>query len=295
MAPGNSVPACFFFADAVDRTVSGLHICRACEEVAGSGSVAGAQRLYGLWRIYPATQEARDTLLMKGVTIDKLYIPIVGVNPMVAKGAHDSPVTKVIIGNIPLSVANDEIEKALKGIGVKMRSQLLYENYRDEEGKLTLFKSGRRFLYVDEPSKPLPSEFQVGSWRPSLYHPGQKKRADNVGPKELRDDQRSADRRADVSTNPPNPEVPGPVSSQAHRSRPLSRSPRDASRSGSRARTSRGKRPNSGEHTRSPSLKASKRGSSRSGGRTKIVDYYDLQDHEQQTPHNTRDVRQEDK
>ncbi|GFS21323.1 hypothetical protein ElyMa_003335800 [Elysia marginata] len=36
-------------------------------------------------------------------------------------------------------------------IGVKLRSQLREEHYRDDERKLTRFKTGRRFVYMDIP------------------------------------------------------------------------------------------------------------------------------------------------
>ena len=52
------------------------------------------------------------------------------------------------------------------------------EHYRDNEGKLSLFKSGRRFIYIDTPPKPLPTQFKVGKWTPSLYHYGQKPKVD---------------------------------------------------------------------------------------------------------------------
>jgi len=81
----NSVPACFFLADAVDRKVTGLQVCRACEATAGGGSIVGAQRLYALWRIYPAIQEARNQLLILGICVNKMFISAVGVSPMISQ------------------------------------------------------------------------------------------------------------------------------------------------------------------------------------------------------------------
>ena len=171
-----SVPACFFFVGNVDRSVTGYQICCSCEEVTGDGGITGAQRLHGLWRIYPATTQARNQLLMKGVTIGGIYVPIIGTNPHLVDGASDTPTIKIIIGNIGLSVADTEIEKELKNInGLVLRSKLYDECYRDENGKLSLFKSGRRFAYISEPPHPLPREFQVGKWKATLYHPGQKR------------------------------------------------------------------------------------------------------------------------
>ena len=173
------VPACFFFANSVAKTTTGFNVCKACELVTGPGGIDGGQKLFGLWRIYCTSTKARNNLITNGITIDDQFIPIIGVNPKVVKGASDNPSVKVIIGNIAKSVSNEEIEKALKTIeGVKIRSKMFDEHYRDEEGKLSLFKSGRRFIYIDAPPKPLPTQFQVGKWTPSLYHYGQKVKDD---------------------------------------------------------------------------------------------------------------------
>ena len=42
-------------------------VCAAAERVAGPGSIDGAQNISGLWRIYPMTKEARNTLLIQGL------------------------------------------------------------------------------------------------------------------------------------------------------------------------------------------------------------------------------------
>lgn len=174
------VPACFFFANSIPKNISGFKVCQACEVATGPGGIEGGQRLFGLWRIYCSTTKARNDLLKKGITIDDQYIPLVGVNPKVVKGANDSPSVKLIIGNIAKSVSNEDIVKSLSELdGVKIRSKMFDEHYRDDHGKLSLFKSGRRFLYIDTPPKPLPTQFQVGKWTPSLYHYGQKPKVDN--------------------------------------------------------------------------------------------------------------------
>ena len=172
----NSVPACFFFADVIDRSISGYQVCKSIQQVIGTrGKVTGAQVLNGLYRIYFSTNEARRILIAQGVTIGDTYVSIIEVNPKIVRGAEESPSVKMIIGNIPLSVSNDEIESELKKMeGVHLRSRLFFENYRDDEGGLSSFKTGRRFAYINAPSKPLPHRFQMGNWKPTLYHWGQK-------------------------------------------------------------------------------------------------------------------------
>ena len=55
------------------RALTSLHVLpdtidmrRAAENTSGRGSIRGAQRIRGLWRIYPRRQEARDELLLEG-------------------------------------------------------------------------------------------------------------------------------------------------------------------------------------------------------------------------------------
>ena len=184
-----SVPACFFFADMIDRSISGYQVCKAIQQVIGTrGKVTGAQILNGLYRIYLSTNEARRILIAQGVTIGDTYVSVIEVNPKIVHGAENSPSVKLIIGNIPLSISNDEIETELKKLeGVHLKSRLFFENYRDDEGGLSSFKTGRRFAYINPPPQPLPHRFQMGSWKPSLYHWGQKTKGIET-PKQAQDE-----------------------------------------------------------------------------------------------------------
>ncbi|GFR60185.1 hypothetical protein ElyMa_005401800 [Elysia marginata] len=89
----------------------------------------------GLWRVYPSSAEARIALIINGVGVREQAINVLEKSPFIVTGDHDTPVAKLIIGNLPLSLSNSEIEVALRKIGVKFRSQLREEHYRDEEGK----------------------------------------------------------------------------------------------------------------------------------------------------------------
>lgn len=165
------VPACFLFAKDIHRETSGLSICQECEKVTGPGGIVGAQRFRGLWRIYPKTKEARETLLLHGVCIDRTLVSVLGNNPFIVGGAKDT--VKIIIGKIPLSVSSSEIEKAICALGAQIRSKLFDECYRDQAGRLTDFKTGRRYVYIDTPTVPLPREMKVAKWWASVYHYGQ--------------------------------------------------------------------------------------------------------------------------
>ena len=155
-------------------------MCKDIEAVVGIGNVIGAQYLHGLYRVYLKTSDARKTLLLRGVTINGVYVSCIDKNPNIVKGEQQIPAMKLIVGQLPLSISNDEILTSLKGVsGVSLRTGIFEEKYRDDTGRLTSFKTGRRFAYADPPENPLPREFKVGDWRASLWHYGQKQNQNN--------------------------------------------------------------------------------------------------------------------
>ena len=62
----------------------------------------------------------------------------------------------------------------MKKLGVQLRSNLFDERGRDDHGKLTRWKTGRRFVFIAVPSQPLPKEVPIGPFRGTLYHKEQK-------------------------------------------------------------------------------------------------------------------------
>ena len=151
-------------------------LCRACEKAAGPQSMDGAQRIGGLWRLYPANMAARTSLLMSGIALRGLQVSLLDTNPFFIKGGDGSEVktTRVSISDIPLSYANSVIEETLLKLGCKLMSVLKYECDRDERGKLTRWRNGRRFAYVELPKEPLTSEVKVGQFMAKIYHKEQR-------------------------------------------------------------------------------------------------------------------------
>ena len=168
-----SVPACFFQMRDIDRSISGFHICRALESVAGDGNIVGGGVIRGTFRIYPKTMKSRNLLLQQGVTIGSVHVNILDKSPNIVKDL-ENPAEKLIIGNIPLSLATEEIHKAVKALGVSFRSNWFEERYRNDKNELSLFKTGRRFIYIDIPPKPLPKSLIIGDFNASIYHKSKK-------------------------------------------------------------------------------------------------------------------------
>ena len=171
----NSLPA------TEEKPYSVSELCSAAEKVCGYNNMEGAQRIRGLWRLYPKTQQARIDLLSKGLTLRGTTVMPRDVNPFILGQTSgdaetpEKPTTKLIIGDIPISCSNEEIRKAIENMkGVQLRSTIIEERDRDEKGKLTRWKTGRRFAYIDVPQTPLPKALDISIFRASLYHKEQR-------------------------------------------------------------------------------------------------------------------------
>lgn len=152
-----------------------LEICLAAERVAGRDSIVGAQDIKGLWRIYPATKEARNTLLIKGMVIRDVSVELSDTNPYsIRDDGIEKPSTKVYIDGIPISVANSEIEHSLLRLGCELRSDIKHERARDRDNKLTRFLTGKRFVFITVPPTPLEKTMTVSLFTATLYHKEQK-------------------------------------------------------------------------------------------------------------------------
>ena len=159
-------------------------ICHDVEKNSGFESIDGAQRIGGLWRIYPRSSQARNTVLVQGFNIRGIQVDVKNKNPFVISSPNgeerEIPATRLTISNVPLSYSDDDIMHAVKALKVTVRSKLIDERDRDKHGKLTRWRTGRRFLYIDVPTVPLPKSVEMGPFKAALYHKEQKFRYDCV-------------------------------------------------------------------------------------------------------------------
>ena len=79
---------------------------------------------------------------------------------------------KLTIRNLPLSVSNDEIEKMLVEKSVVLRSPIRYGFIRNEDGELTTYKSGDRYVFVEPFETPLPRQQEIGIFQCLVLHHG---------------------------------------------------------------------------------------------------------------------------
>ena len=149
----------------------------------GNNSVIGAQKIGGLWCIYPKSVDNRAMLLLKGIEVRNLTVNPFYKNPYIVKtpdGEKEVQTTKLIIGNLPISHSNDEIERKLVELGCEPQSKMMMERDRDERGGLTRWLTSRRFVYIGIPDRALPKKICIGSATVTLYHQEQKNKPENA-------------------------------------------------------------------------------------------------------------------
>lgn len=159
-----------------------LEICLAAEKSSGRGTILGAQAVRGLWRIFPATEQVRVDLLVKGLKLRDVCLRPSDINPYILKDntGEEKPSTKLWIDELPISVADSEIKHTLVQMGCELRSAIISERARDADKKLTRFLTGRRFVFITVPSKPLEKTAKICMFSVKLYHKEMK--MNNVNP-----------------------------------------------------------------------------------------------------------------
>ena len=97
-----------------DNPYTVREICAAAEKTSGYNTIIGAQRIGGLWRIYPRTMDSRVTLLLKAIELRHHTMNLFDKNPFIVRtpqGEREAPTTKLIIGNLPISYSNEDTQR----------------------------------------------------------------------------------------------------------------------------------------------------------------------------------------
>ena len=168
------------------REFTTTEICAAIEQLTDFNTIEGAQRIGNLWRIYPKKEETRNKIIEQGFVLRGIAISVYSRNPY---SHHKKPsyprdsgdrhntepeTTRLIVSNVPISFSDDIILNAIRSLNVVITSKLIAEHDRDENGKMTHWKTGRRFVYIVVPDEPLTRSLQIGPFRAALYHKEQK-------------------------------------------------------------------------------------------------------------------------
>ena len=162
--------------------VYGLELKRAMEEVIGKrADIECIQKVNGLWRLILWEKKHRDMLLQTGLNIRGYTVTLHSRNPFLGKNGEDK--VRLIISNVPYSIANEEILKSLGSIGVAVEANdILWENYRDENQGMLKTKTGRRCVFIEPPITPLPTSMKVaGISIAYLNYKGMQKATKKIG------------------------------------------------------------------------------------------------------------------
>ena len=161
-----------FFKCRADTRLTNYEVCVAAEGVIGRGRLVGAQRIGGLWRVYLTSLAARVELLARGLHINGVRLDLLTMNPFVVYDSegNEVPLTKLYVGDVPISYANEEIESRLELDGVRTRSRMDMEKVRTPQGKLTSWITGRRFVWIEVPKVPLSRKFDAGVFTATLFY-----------------------------------------------------------------------------------------------------------------------------
>ena len=163
--------AVFFRVGDFFKDLTIVEVCKAVESVSGPSTCHGSQKLRQVWRVYMRTKESRVKLLAAGcLMLRGRRVETLGRNPFLLFDGNENVVaTKLWISGVPISFSDEEIKKALNREGVKQISKMEMERVRDE-GKLTNWVSGRRFVWIELPKKRLSKVLDMGLFKGFLFH-----------------------------------------------------------------------------------------------------------------------------
>ena len=158
----------------LNKDTTAMDLCRAITHTVQPTKLEGVQKIQNLWRIYLKDKQARLELTVKPLVVNGQQVQLLDQNPNVTfsgSGVAAQRKDKLTIKNLSLSVSNDEIVKFLEEKGTTLASPVRYGLIRGEEGHLTSYKSGDRFVFVDPFDPPLPKEQNIGIFKcVVLYH-----------------------------------------------------------------------------------------------------------------------------
>ena len=165
-----------------DGEIYGLELKRAMEDVIGKrAEIECIQKVNGLWRLIVWEKRHRELLLQYGLNVRGFTVTLHSRNPYLGKNGEEQ--VRLIISNVPYSIASEEIVKSLDLIGLTVSAKdIQWEQYRDENRNMLKTKTGRRVVFIDPPITPLPTQMKVaGVSTAYLNYKGMQKKTKQLG------------------------------------------------------------------------------------------------------------------
>ena len=150
-------------------------LCIAASNVIGRPHVLGAQNIRGLWRIYCDSRDKRLELIVKGLSMRGKTLPLFEKNPRTTNTSDpNQKVEKITVRELPVSVSDEEVKSFLESKGVHLTSDIRVAKERDDDGELTSFFNGDRYVYAMSPVQPvLPFIARIAEQRCRIFHASQ--------------------------------------------------------------------------------------------------------------------------
>ncbi len=100
-----------------------------------------------MWRVYVNTENAQIKLLTCGIDIGSQHIGLMNETPYSITNSNRT--IKITLFDVMIHISNEYLEQQLKAKGVRLASKIKYSHIKDQNGKITPFQNGERFVYDD--------------------------------------------------------------------------------------------------------------------------------------------------
>ena len=153
-----------------EKDLESQEVYKALLKSVPSSQITGIQKIGGLWRLYITQQEARISLITRGLNVRDACIAVFDTNPFVPGGNEN--LLRLTVKDIPLSVDNSVITDELEQQKYKVSGKVLLPKLR-VDGQLTNCLTGDRIIYIERPAQPVPRNLTFGNFRGRVFHANQ--------------------------------------------------------------------------------------------------------------------------
>ena len=98
--------------------------------------------------------------MINGMSIRGHSITTYGENPLSINGQD---AVRLKIKNIDYETPDVDVVKVLKSMGFTLASNIMYECFRNEDGKLLKTKNGHRFVFIARPTSLFSEKIEIGN------------------------------------------------------------------------------------------------------------------------------------
>ena len=159
-------------ADMPVRNINPVVVVKAFIRVVSSSYLDGVQKIGNSWRVYLKNISKRvDVMIKRTIVICGVHVPLYDQDPFAfQQNSHKND--KLTIKGLPLPINNEEIVQFLKNNNIVLSSTVRFGLIREEDGTLTSFKNGDRFVYVQPFDPPMSRQQTIAGFKCAVIHHG---------------------------------------------------------------------------------------------------------------------------